>query len=140
MNKGELEFKDIELDKIITDEYYDPEIVNHELFKVLLEDIKVKGISLPILVTEHPNDKYLLVTGRARYTAAKLLGHNKIDVYVTHFFDEEVISHRLLDLSNVLILTDTGKKYMINLLKRYKLSELSKICGTFNIGSLLSGD
>lgn len=61
---------------------YNPKEKNTPEYEKVVESIRINGLKQPIFVREvEGNDKYVIVDGEQRYTAAKELGYKEIYIY-----------------------------------------------------------
>lgn len=61
---------------------YNPKLADTPQYKEVVRSIKINGLKQPIFVREvDGNDKYVIVDGQQRWTAAKELGYEEIYIY-----------------------------------------------------------
>lgn len=67
---------------LVVPNIYNPKVKDSEEYKQVKQSLVVNGLIQPIFVREEDgNDKYVIVDGEQRYTAAKELGYEEIYVY-----------------------------------------------------------
>lgn len=95
--KSKMENKDFDptkIEKVAIDEVepndYNPKEVDTPEYRNVVESIRLNGLKQPIFVREvDGNDKYVIVDGQQRWTAAKELGYGEIYVYNLGKISEE---------------------------------------------------
>lgn len=80
------DFDPTKIEKVAIDDVepndYNPKEKDTPEYRNVVESIRVNGLKQPIFVREvDGNDKYVIVDGEQRYTAAKELGYGEIYVY-----------------------------------------------------------
>lgn len=73
---------EIELEKIVPNEFQPRRIFNEEKLKELASSIKTYGIIQPLVVINRPDGLYEIVIGERRFRAAKLVGLTKVPAFV----------------------------------------------------------
>lgn len=69
---------------------YNPKKKDTPEYKKVVESLRVNGLKQPIFVREvEGNDKYVIVDGEQRWTAAKELGYEEIYIYNYGYISEE---------------------------------------------------
>ena len=79
----------VKLDEVEPNDY-NPKEKDTPEFRNVVESIRINGLKHPIFVREvKGNDKYVIVDGEQRYTAAKELGYDEIYIYNLGEISEE---------------------------------------------------
>ena len=63
----------------------------------LAASIKEKGVIQPILVSEQPNDTYMIIAGERRFRASKLAGKTEIPAIIRNYSLEETMEIALIE-------------------------------------------
>ncbi|MDP3993768.1 MAG: ParB/RepB/Spo0J family partition protein [Candidatus Doudnabacteria bacterium] len=74
---------EVELGKIIPNEFQPRRIFNTEKLEELAQSIKMHGIIQPLVVIARPDGMYEIVVGERRFRAAKIAGLSKVPVFVS---------------------------------------------------------
>ena len=80
---------EVELEKIVPNEYQPRRIFNEEKLQELASSIKEHGIIQPLVVVEREGGKYEIVVGERRFRAAKMAGLPKVPVFVNQTITPE---------------------------------------------------
>lgn len=80
---------EIELEKIVPNEYQPRRIFNPEKLQELADSIREHGIIQPIVVVERENDKYEIIVGERRFRASQIAGLAKIPAYINPGLEAE---------------------------------------------------
>ena len=83
------ELLEIELEKIVPNEFQPRRIFNEEKLQELAESIKSHGIIQPLVVVPRDDGKYEILVGERRFRAAKLAGLTKVPVFVNPKIDAQ---------------------------------------------------
>src|SRR3989344_7661567 len=81
---------EIELDKIVPNEFQPRRIFNQEKLQELADSIKVHGIIQPIVVIPREDGKYEIVVGERRFRASRLAGLTKVPAFVSERMTPQV--------------------------------------------------
>lgn len=80
---------EVELEKIVPNEYQPRRIFNEEKLRELAESIKEHGIIQPLVVVARSDGSYEIIVGERRFRAAKLAGLSKVPVFVNPAISSE---------------------------------------------------
>lgn len=80
---GGRQLLEIEISKIVPNEFQPRRIFNQEKLEELAESIKAHGIIQPLVVVERPNGLYEIVVGERRFRAAKLAELKTVPAFVS---------------------------------------------------------
>lgn len=80
---------ELELEKIVPNEFQPRRIFNEVKLRELAESIKEHGIIQPLVVVARPDGRYEIVVGERRFRAAKLIGLPKVPVFVNEQLTDE---------------------------------------------------
>ena len=81
--------KKVSIDNVEPNDY-NPKKKDTAEYKKIVESLKLNGLKQPIFVREvEENDKYVIVDGEQRWTAAKELGYKEIYIYDFGYISEE---------------------------------------------------
>ncbi len=80
---------EIELEKIVPNEFQPRRIFNEEKLEELAASIKEHGIIQPLVVVAREDGRYEIVVGERRFRAAKIAGLETIPVFVSPKIDAE---------------------------------------------------
>ena len=124
----EYENKILKLDDLRPNDY-NSNSMEKDIFKKLVNSIKVTGMSKPIVVYEQDN-KYIIIDGEHRYKACIKLKLNEVDtrvVHSTHEITPEIAMKIGLELNNIHGMDDDAKlaeifKHMMTI---YDISDLT---------------
>ncbi len=94
--KKALGITEIELDKIIPNEYQPRKVFDEEKLKELAASIKEQGVIQPIIVHQ-AGSGYALIAGERRWRAARLAGLTTIPVLVKEATKREVLEMALIE-------------------------------------------
>lgn len=88
------DFDPTKIEKVLIEDIepngYNPKEKDTPEYRNVVESIRINGLKQPIFVREvEGNDKYVIVDGEQRYTAAKELGYNEIYIYNLGKISEE---------------------------------------------------
>ena len=87
---------EIELDKLVPNEYQPRKVFNDEKLKELAASIKVQGVIQPIIV-HRIGTNFGLIAGERRWRAARLAGHKTIPALVREASKRELIEQALIE-------------------------------------------
>jgi ParB family chromosome partitioning protein len=87
---------DVELDKIVPNEYQPRKVFNDEKLKELAASIKEQGVIQPIIV-HRIGTNFGLIAGERRWRAARLAGHKTIPALVREATKRELIEQALIE-------------------------------------------
>jgi len=94
--KKALGILEIELDKIVPNEYQPRKVFNDEKLKELAASIKVQGVIQPIIV-HRIGTNFGLIAGERRWRAARLAGQKTIPALVREASKRELIEQALIE-------------------------------------------
>lgn len=85
----------IEIDKIVYNKFLCDFDVDDNSFNIVFKDIKLHGMTTPIIVRTIENGKYELISGRKRLLSAKKLNYINVACIVKNYNDEDMLLYML---------------------------------------------
>ncbi len=92
-----LGISEVELDKIIPNEYQPRKVFDDEKLKELASSIREQGVIQPVIVHRSPGGGYQLIAGERRWRAARLAGLKTIPVLVKEATKRELMEMALIE-------------------------------------------
>lgn len=80
---------EVELERIVPNEYQPRRIFNPEKLEELAASIREHGIIQPLVVSPREDGKYEIIVGERRFRASRLAGLAKVPVFVNRMLDPE---------------------------------------------------
>jgi len=94
--KKALGINEIELDKIVPNEYQPRKVFNDEKLRELAASIKEQGVIQPVIV-HRAGTGYQLIAGERRWRASRLAGHKTIPALVKEATKRELLEMALIE-------------------------------------------